>query len=138
MRHHSPYVRTYVSKSAGAEHPCIPYGVSAALQAAVGSYLRQCTMELCGKMYVFHVMYRTYLCVRMYISVRVACRGETHTLYYFECGSASLGLTCLSCSFGGFLLQEVGEVVRLLNSELSVTPELVHPMPVLTAVCSLT
>ena len=33
---------------------------------------------------------------------------------------------------------EVGEVVRLLNNELSVTAEPVHPIPALTVVCGLT
>ena len=39
--HHFSYVSAYVRKSAGAEHPRILHRMSAALQAAVCSYLMQ-------------------------------------------------------------------------------------------------
>ena len=110
--------------------------------AAVCSYLRQRTVELCWKMYVSMlriILIFVYVCT--YLS-GVHVEGETHTPFTIlkveVLKSVSLGLMCPSWSFCGFLLQEVGEVVRLLNSKLSVTAEPAHPIPVLTVVCGLT
>ena len=138
MRHHSPYVRTYISKSAGADSiQSVCSSPSGCWQLPATAHRGTLQQNVC---FPCHVLYLS-LCTYVHMS-GVHVEGETHTPFTIlnveVLKSASLGLTCPSCSFCGFLLREVGEVVRLLNSELSVTAEPVHPIPVLTAVCVFT